>query len=216
MKRHIFPVIAACTAILLASCGGARTAAQPRLEQPAPSASAPAAAAPAASQPVSFSAGSLEDLLQKAGFDIPKSDFMAEDFSLETLAGKKVSLASFRGKVVLLSFWATWCGPCKIEMPAMEKLYQQMKAKGLEILAVDVSEDKAVVSSFIAKYGYTFPVLMDTQGEVSGSAMYSAGAIPVNYIIDRSGKLIARVVGIGGPEWTSEVRLALFGRILKP
>ncbi len=97
----------------------------------------------------------------------------------------------------------------------MEKLYRQMKAKGLEIVAVDVAEDKPTVSAFIEKYGYTFPVLLDLKGDVSGSQMYAAGGIPVNYLIDRSGKLLARVIGIGGPEWNSDVRIALFDRLLK-
>ena len=200
MKAPIFVFLAASAALVLASCGGAR---------------APVASTTVAAKSASFPPGSLQDELQKAGFDVPKADIMAEDFNLVSLAGKSLSLSSWKGKVVLLSFWATWCGPCKIEMPGMEKLYGQMKAKGLEIVAVDVSEDRSTVSSFIRKYGYTFPVLLDLKGEVSGSEMYAAGGIPVNYIIDRNGKLLARVIGIGGPEWDSDVRKALFDRLLK-
>ncbi len=164
---------------------------------------------------VSTSTNTLTDDLRKAGFDIPNVDIASDDFKLETLEGKSVSLSSFRGKVVILSFWATWCGPCKIEMPSMEKLYNQMKAKGLEIVAVDVAEDKSKVSAFIKQYGYTFPVLLDTTGEVSASDMYAAGGIPANYIIDRNGKLLARVVGVGGPEWDGDLRVALFDELLK-
>jgi thiol-disulfide isomerase/thioredoxin len=205
---------AAAAVLLLASCGGDRPAAQPRQKPKAPLSSTDSAPQPAASKSVSFPAGSLQDELQKGGFDVPKSDFMSEDFTLETLAGKSVSLSSYKGKIVLLSFWATWCGPCQIEMPAMEKLYQQMKGKGLEVVAVDVREDKSTVSSFIKKQGYTFPVLLDVKGDVSGSEMYAAGGIPVNYLIDRKGKRLARVIGIGGPEWNSDVRIAIFDRLL--
>ncbi len=133
---------------------------------------------------------------------------MSEDFSLEALDGKKVSLSSFKGKVVLLSFWATWCGPCKQEMPAMEKLYQKLKGRGFEVVAVDMMEDRATVAAFVKTSGYTFPVLLDTTGEVGGNGLYAARAIPTNYIVDKAGKIVGRKIGIDGPAWTSDERIA--------
>jgi thiol-disulfide isomerase/thioredoxin len=154
------------------------------------------------------------DQLRKAGLDVPTQELASIDFTLETMTGGKVSLSSYRGKVVLLSFWATWCGPCQQEMPAMQKLYDQLRSKGLEIVAVDVGEDKATVAAFLKKNPYTFPVLLDTKGEVAGSTIYSANAIPTNYIIDQNGGILGRKIGIDGPEWTSSVRVALFDLLL--
>ena len=96
----------------------------------------------------------------------------------------------------------------------MQKLYDQLKSKGLVVVAVDVAEDKATVAAFLRKNGYTFPVLLDTTGEVAGNSVYSANAIPTNYIIDKNGKIRGRKIGIDGPEWTSKVRVTLFERLL--
>jgi thiol-disulfide isomerase/thioredoxin len=156
----------------------------------------------------------LEAILQKTGLEVPTSTIMSQDFTLESLDGKKVSLSSFKGKVVLLSFWATWCGPCKQEMPAMQILYDQLKAKGLTVVAVDVMEDRETVKTFLRENKYAFPVLLDVDGKVGGSSLYGVSAIPTNYILDRTGRIVARAVGIGGPTWTSAERLALFEKLL--
>jgi thiol-disulfide isomerase/thioredoxin len=155
----------------------------------------------------------IADQIKKAGLDAPAREVMSEDFSLDSLDGSKVSLSSFKGKVVLLSFWATWCGPCKQEMPAMEKLYQKLKSKGFEVVAVDMMEDKATVAAFVEKSGYTFPVLLDSTGEVGGGP-YAARAIPTNYVVDKGGRIVGRKIGIDGPAWTSDERLALFESLL--
>jgi len=166
----------------------------------------------AARAPVS--PGAIADQLRTAGLDIPKSDVSSVDFNLEALDGKTVTLSSYKGKVVLLSFWATWCGPCKQEMPAMEKVYQKLKGKGFEVVAVDMMEDKATVSAFVKTNGYTFRVLLDKTGEVGGNGLYAARAIPTNYIVDKAGRIAARKIGIDGPEWTSNERIAVFESLL--
>lgn len=166
-----------------------------------------------AAQKAPVSPAVIAQQLRTAGFDVPTHEVMSEDFSLESLGGGKASLSSFRGKVVLLSFWATWCGPCKQEMPEMQALYQKLKGDGFEVVAVDMMEDKATVSKFVTASGYTFPVLLDTTGEVGGGS-YDARAIPTNYIVDKAGKLVARKIGIDGPGWTSDARLALFESLL--
>ncbi len=182
---------------------------------PRPSSGNAGAGASASPAPaVSAASGPMTDLLRSAGLDVPTRELMSEDFTLESLDGPKVSLSSYRGKVVLLSFWATWCGPCKLEMPEMEKLYARLKGKGLEIVAVDMMEDRATVRSFLKANGYTFPVLLDSQGEVGGSPLYSARAIPTNYVIDREGRIVARKIGVDGPGWTSAERVALFEKLL--
>lgn len=168
-----------------------------------------AAADPAPASPV---AGSVSDGLVKAGFSVPKADINAVDFSLPSLDGKSTSLASFRGNVVLLSFWATWCGPCKQELPSIQALYEKLKGKGLTVVAVDLMEDNKTVGDFVKAHGMTFPVLIDGNGKVGGT--YDAGSIPTNYLVDRKGRILARVVGYDGVDWTSPERLALFEKLL--
>ncbi len=195
--RKLTPAIAALAALapallLLGSCGpGSR----------------PAAHAPISSQAVA-------DQIRKAGIDVPNRELPSQDFTLESLGGEKVSLSSFKGKVVLLSFWATWCGPCKQEMPEMQALYQKLKGRGFEVVAVDMMEDRATVSDFVKKNGYTFPVLLDTTGEVGGGGLYDARAIPTNYLVDKAGRIVGRKVGVDGPTWMSAERVAVFESLL--
>jgi len=109
------------------------------------------------------------------------------DFELEDLNGKKVALSEQKGKKVFLNFWATWCPPCKAEMPDIEKLYQETKDSGLVILAVNVGEDKKTVQDFITKNKYNFPVLLDVKGEIS--QLYQVTGIPTSYFINTNGFL---------------------------
>jgi thiol-disulfide isomerase/thioredoxin len=167
----------------------------------------------AADNPTTASpAGAVSQMLLKAGFAVPKSDVTATDFSLQSLEGKKVSLSSYKGQLVFLSFWATWCGPCKQELPSVQALYEKLKAKGFVILAVDVMEDRKTVSDFVKANAMTFPVLLDASGAVGRE--YEAGSIPTNYLLDRNGKILARIVGYDGTEWTDPARIALFEKLL--
>ncbi len=154
----------------------------------------------------------LANALKKSGFQVPTKAMPFEDFTLTALDGSRVSLGSFKGKVVVLSFWATWCGPCKQELPSMQALYTKMKPRGLEIVAVDLGEEKNAVSRFVKENGLSFPVLLDSNFTV-GSA-YGANSIPTNYIIDKNGRIIARVIGFDGKEWTSADRVSLFEKLL--
>lgn len=126
--------------------------------------------------------------------------FEAEGFTLENLRGSMMSLRDFRGKVIFLNFWASWCGPCRIEMPAMELLWQVFQDDDFVILAVDVREEKDTVSSFIEKNDYTFPVLLDSRGKVAN--MYDLRAYPTSFLIDREGKVVGKAVG--AREWASK------------
>ena len=109
------------------------------------------------------------------------------DFTLEDLNGNKVTLSQLKGKKVFLNFWATWCPPCKAEMPDIEKLYQETKDSDLVILAVNAGDDKKTVQDFIAKNNYNFSVLLDSDGEVS--QLYQVTGIPTSYFIDTEGYL---------------------------
>ncbi|MGM0867513.1 MAG: thiol-disulfide oxidoreductase ResA [Bacillota bacterium] len=115
----------------------------------------------------------------------------APDFQLETLEGETVKLSDFKGQGVLLNFWATYCPPCKEEMPYMQNQYEEFKDKGVTILAIDVGEPKVTVDKFAKRYGLTFPILLDQNQEVLDS--YGVGPIPVTFLIDEDGKVIERV-----------------------
>ncbi|MDR0464307.1 MAG: TlpA family protein disulfide reductase [Treponema sp.] len=146
-----------------------------------------------------------------AGIRILEQRQAARNFTLPVLGGENTSLSSFRGKVVILNFWATWCPPCREEMPSMESLYRRFKDEGLEIVAVDMMEDTETVSRFISNNGYTFPVMLDRLNRTG--AVYGVSSIPVSFILDREGRIIARV--IGGISWNSPRMIAAFDALLK-
>lgn len=127
----------------------------------------------------------------------PQAGFTAPDFTLQTLDGDEYTLSKLKGNVVLVNLWATWCPPCRAEMPAIEKMYQEYKGQGLVVLAINMTyqDDPTAVAPFIQDYGLTFPVLLEETGVV-GSA-YQLRSLPSSYFIDRAG--IIREVVIGGP-----------------
>ena len=113
------------------------------------------------------------------------------DFTLTDLQGKAWHLRELKGKVVLVNFWATWCPPCRKEMPDLEALYQEFKGKGLVVLAVS-DEDRAKVEPFVAEKKYTFPVLLDAGRKVSEQLRIEG--IPKTFLYDRAGKLAAQSI----------------------
>ena len=121
----------------------------------------------------------------------------APDFMLPDLNGQRVSLHDYRGKVVFLNFWATWCIPCREEMPAMEQLHQTFQSQGLAILAVDLKESPDKVKAFFDQHGLSFTALLDESGSVFRD--YSVMGLPTTYLSGREGKLLAR--GVGGRDW---------------
>lgn len=120
----------------------------------------------------------------------------APNFELQTLDGKQISLSDMKGKRLILNFWATWCPPCKAEMPHMQKFYQEQKGNNIEILAVNLTtgeKNPKDVAKFVKDYGLTFPILLDSSGEI-GEA-YQAFTIPTSYIIDSHGIIKKKIVG---------------------
>lgn len=115
---------------------------------------------------------------------------MAADFTLRDLSGKSVSLSSFKGKVVLVNFWATWCLPCQKEMPEIEKIYKELGPKGFVVLSIsaDDARTSSQVKPLIMKNGYTYPVLLDTQTSVV-SQYNPAKTLPYSVLIDRQGRV---------------------------
>lgn len=155
---------------------------------------------------VLFGQSAVEDKLAELGFAIAAERSEAPDFTLEDLDGRESSLSSYRGKVVFLNFWATWCGPCRAEMPSMERLYAELPRDRFEILAVDMREFRGKVAEFVDELDLTFPVLLDERG-VTG-AMYGIRGIPTTYLVDKEGNLVARLVG--SRQWdTAEVQEAI-------
>lgn len=119
---------------------------------------------------------------------------LAPDFSVVDLAGKTVRLSGLRGKVVVLNVWATWCAPCREEMPSMERLYSQLRGPNFELLAVSEDEGGAdVVRAFVREVAVTFPVLLDPERQVG--VRYGVWGYPETFIIDREGLIVERVIG---------------------
>ena len=117
----------------------------------------------------------------------------APELRLPLAGGGDVDLAQYRGQVVLLNFWATWCAPCTAEMPAIERVYQAQRDRGFTVLAVDVQEHEEVVSPFLAQLGVTFPSALDRNGETA--RLYRATGLPTTFLIDRGG--VIRDVRVG-------------------
>lgn len=127
----------------------------------------------------------------------PQLDFLAPGISLKSLEGKDVKLADLRGKVIMVNFWASWCPPCKAEMPAIENVYLQYKDQGFEVLAVDstIQDNPTDVSIFVKANHLSFPILMDITGLATKT--YRIQSLPSTFFIDKSG--IIRKIELGGP-----------------
>lgn len=119
------------------------------------------------------------------GARVPVVGVPAEDFRLADLEGKQQSLSQYRGKVVLVNFWATWCKPCTTEMPAMQTTYDKLRDKGFVVLAINELEDDAKVREHIKQHGHTFPVLMDRENKVANQ--FGVFGLPVSVFIDEKG-----------------------------
>lgn len=118
----------------------------------------------------------------------------AKDFTLQDLDGRPVRLGNLRGKVVILEFWATWCEPCRYEMPVVEGLLQRFKDEGLVVLGIN-DENPSVARRYVEEGGYTFPTLFDKDQTVAG--LYGVRAIPALFVIDRQGQIVGRHRGYG-------------------
>ena len=117
----------------------------------------------------------------------------APEIALKDLQGQEVRLSDLRGKVVLLNFWATWCKPCKEEMPAMQAAYDKLRDEGLVVLAVNELEDVQRVAEHVRSHGHTFPVVMDHDNRIANR--YGVVGLPASFLIDRQGIVRERVSG---------------------
>ena len=127
------------------------------------------------------------------GSRVPTVGMQAEDFSLIDLDGKSQSLSQYRGKIVLVNFWATWCKSCTTEMPAMQASFDKLRGKGFVVLAINELEDDAKVREHIKQYGYTYPVLMDRDNKVANQ--FGVFGLPVSVFIDQEGRVQEYIKG---------------------
>ena len=146
-----------------------------------------------------------------AGLPVLKEGVQPIDFTLPLLNGTNQKLSGLEGQVVFLNFWATWCGPCRSEMPSMETIYQKLKDRGFTILAVNLGEKAAEVSGFVREYRFTFPIALDESGGTG--VQYGAQAIPTTYILDRRGLIVSRIVG--SMDWDKPEIMAAFEALIE-
>jgi len=135
----------------------------------------------------------------------------APHFFSMTPGGEKMGIDDFKGKLVVLNFWATWCPPCRLEMPSMERLYQEFKGEGLEVVAINFMEREKPITSFLKENGFTFPVLLDKKGEIARN--YGVHGLPVTFLIARNGNLLARSMGY--KDWYKPETRQLISTLLK-
>ena len=164
----------------------------------------------AASAETQNARASVDDLFRKAGINRINQGGAAADFTLRDATGNAVTLSASRGNPVFLNFWATWCGPCRQEMPSMERLYRQLGGQGLRMLAVNEKESAAQVANFIRGYGLSFPALLDTDGKIASA--YRVWGLPATYLIDGNGRIIG--MKSGPKEWASREVVDAFTRLL--
>jgi cytochrome c biogenesis protein CcmG/thiol:disulfide interchange protein DsbE len=126
---------------------------------------------------------------------LPRPGFPAPDFTLETLDGRAVTLSDLRGQVLLINFWASWCPPCREEMPAIQQVYERYRGQDFVVLAVNLQEQDAQVTAFSDRLELTFPVLMDRDGSVFDR--YRVMALPSTFFVDRAG--VIQELAVGGP-----------------
>ncbi len=137
--------------------------------------------------------GSVAGMAWSMGERVPAAGMPAAEFTLTDLEGRPQSLSQYRGKIVLLNFWATWCKPCTTEMPAMQMTFDKLRGNGFVVLAVNELEDDEKVRAHIREYGHTFPVLMDRENRVAN--LYGVYGLPVSVFIDEAGVVQAYIKG---------------------
>lgn len=140
-----------------------------------------------------------------------RSGYPAPDFALLDLSGREYRLSDLRGKIVFLNVWATWCPPCREEMPSMERLHRSLAGRDFVMLAIsEDAQGRQVVEPFVRQLGLTFPVLLDPDGFIP--KRYGVTGYPETFVIDRAGRIVQHL--IGPEDWGSEQVLEYFRRLL--
>ncbi|MFN8499604.1 MAG: TlpA disulfide reductase family protein [Anaerolineae bacterium] len=123
----------------------------------------------------------------------------APDFTLPAFAGTDIRLADYRGRPVVLNFWASWCPPCRAEAPAVQRVWEQYQAQGVVFLGVNTSDNDRAARAYLAEYGITYPNVRDDGGSVA--PLYHADSLPTTILIDRDGRIVGRRVGAVPEQW---------------
>lgn len=160
---------------------------------------------------VSPSAFAKAERPQSTPADLLQAGSMAPDFTLKNLKGKPVTLSQYRGKVVFLNFWATWCPPCRAEMPAMERLNEVYAGRDFVILAVNVEEDVAAVKTFLKEHPHSFTVLLDPEARAQN--LYGVYRFPETFLIDKRGKIDEHY--LGARDWSGVEFLKKINAMMK-
>lgn len=135
-------------------------------------------------------------------------------FSAPDLSGAEVSFADHLGEVVLVNIWATWCGPCRVEMPSIQASYDRFRDRGFTVLAVSIDAGPGhgeKVASFVEEYGLTFPVILDPEGRIQ--RLLGTIGVPETFVLDREGRIVKRL--IGATDWDSGANQALIEELLR-
>jgi peroxiredoxin len=173
-------------------------------DAPAVAATETHTSAPAPARPI------LEEAVRELDLVRPPRLKRAEDFTVSLLRGEPLKLSQQRGKPVMINFWATWCAPCREEMPAMERLYRRHHERGFVLLAVSVDTDAALVRPFLEQHKLTFPVTLDAKMSLANA--YGVRALPSSFLIDRDGNLAA--LALGPRAWDNRMAHALVDGML--
>jgi peroxiredoxin len=132
------------------------------------------------------------------------------EFKLLDINEREVSISDFKGKIVLLNFWATWCSPCRVEMPSMEKLHTRFKDSAFAMVTINMQEPAQLVKRFLKEHNLTFITLLDSKGEVA--SRFGIRAIPTTFILDKEGRTLG--AALGPREWDSRKSMALFEHLI--
>jgi len=141
----------------------------------------------------------MMELLQKLNLTVYPRGTRPPEFNGRTADGRTASLASLRGKVILLNFWATWCQECRPEMPLFERLHREFAVQGLSVVGINAREGTVAIRGYAKELGLTFPLVLDPKGEINGA--YGVIGLPTTFLIGRDGRAVA--LAVGPREWAS-------------
>ncbi|MFW6138717.1 MAG: TlpA disulfide reductase family protein [Spirochaetota bacterium] len=152
-----------------------------------------------------------KDYFSELGIYSPSEEIIPYDFTAESITGKRVSLSEFKGKVVFLNFWATWCPPCKSEIKDIQTLYTTLKDEKFTVMAVDVQEGAQTVRSFMKDMKADFPVYLDPEGEIA--MRYQIRGLPTTFLLGADGKIAG--MAVGPRQWGSETSIKLMRSLME-
>ena len=185
-----------------------------RGDPPGPARAVEAADSPAGgSAPARAPADTTKSVLETMadlGFEPARKEARVP-FELSAMDGATRTLDDYAGSYVLLNFWATWCAPCRIEMPALERLHQELAGRGLRVVGVDIGEETGDVRRFVEETGITFEIVIDH--DLSTGRVYAARSLPMTYILDPEGTIVARAIGVR--DWDSEPMRSMFAALVE-